>query len=353
MAPTFCAGAGADSLQGGLGSDTADYTGSTAVVVDLAAGSASGGDADGDSLDDIENVTGTVGDDTLRGDVQANRLVGAAGADILVGRDGDDTLEGGDGDDTVQGGAGADDLQGGDGLDTADYTGSDTGVDVDLGTGTGLGGDAAGDSYSSIENVTGSGQIDTLTGDGGSNVLFGAGGDDVLEGAGGADTLQGGTGEDAADYSNSTNAVTVDLSGGPGVGGDAEGDTFDSIENLIGSANGDTLTGDGADNTINAGLGDDTVRGLGGDDQLFGEAGDDTLEGGQGNDLLNGGDGTGDTASYLNSSASVEVNLGTGQLRRRRSRRHAGRYRECRWVGTKRYVDRLQRRQRSARPRRH
>ncbi|HMR34488.1 MAG TPA: hypothetical protein PKA09_26260, partial [Geminicoccus sp.] len=50
--------AGADKLDGGNGIDTADYTGSAAVVVDLAAGTASGGHAQGDKLSAIENLTG-------------------------------------------------------------------------------------------------------------------------------------------------------------------------------------------------------------------------------------------------------------------------------------------------------
>jgi Ca2+-binding RTX toxin-like protein len=117
-------------------------------------------------------------------------------------------------------GAGADTLTGGTGTDSADYSASVGGVTVDLAAGTGLGGDAQGDSLSGIENVTGSGQADSLSGDGAVNVLSGGGGDDVLAGGAGGDTLAGGGGTDRADYSASDAGVNVNLltstfSGGP------------------------------------------------------------------------------------------------------------------------------------------
>ena len=47
--------------------------------------------------------------------------------------------------------------------------------------------------------------------------------------------LVGGTGSDTADYSLSGAAVTIDLSDGTSIGGDAQGDSFADIENLRGS----------------------------------------------------------------------------------------------------------------------
>ena len=70
------------------------------MTVDLNAGTASGGDAQGDALSNIENLTGSGYADTLTGDSGANVLSGGAGNDILTGGAGDDTLTGGDGDDT-------------------------------------------------------------------------------------------------------------------------------------------------------------------------------------------------------------------------------------------------------------
>ncbi|MGO4124584.1 calcium-binding protein [Inquilinus sp. YAF38] len=92
-------GAGADSLNGGDGTDTADYSGSTGVMVDLFAGTTSGGDAAGDNLISIENISGGESNDYL---------VGTAGANVLQGRAGDDVLTGARGADTLTGGAGAD-----------------------------------------------------------------------------------------------------------------------------------------------------------------------------------------------------------------------------------------------------
>ena len=273
---TLIGGAGADTLIGGDGTDTADYSASSAgVQVNLATGQGHGGDAEGDSLTNIENLTGSAFNDVLTGD---------AGANIL---------NGGKGDDTLVGGAGADTLIGGDGNDTADYATSAAGVQVNLATGLGHGGDAEGDKLSGIENITGSAFNDTLIGDAGANILHAGAGDDVLVGSGGGDTMDGGTGNDTADYSNSDTSVSVNLATGMGSGGYAQGDTLISIENVMGSAFNDMLTGDAGANILNGGKGDDT---------LIGGAGADTLIGGDGND----------TADYSSSAASIVVNLALG-----------------------------------------
>jgi hypothetical protein len=96
-------GAGADTIVGGAGADTASYEGSASgVTVDLSAGTASGGDAEGDVLSGIENLTGSAFDDILTGDGGANILFGEAGDDILAGGGGADTVDGGVGTDTVR-----------------------------------------------------------------------------------------------------------------------------------------------------------------------------------------------------------------------------------------------------------
>ena len=202
---TLSGGGGADVLDGGTGTDTATYAGSAAgVQVDLAAGTGSGGDAQGDTLTGIENAEGGSGNDTLIGSGAANRLLGGAG---------NDTLSGAAGDDTLSGGTGGDLLAGGDGVDWAAYDASSTGVAVSLLAGTASGGEAAGDTLTGIENLRGSAFADTLTGDGGANALAGGAGNDLLRGGLGNDTLTGGAGNDLFrfDVADVPNGVQADV----------------------------------------------------------------------------------------------------------------------------------------------
>ena len=73
---------------------------------------------------------------------------------------------------------------------------------------------------------------DVIWGYGGNDSIFGLAGDDYIVGGAGADALHGGPGSDTASYWNSTAGIMASLSCGVGVGGDAEGDTYFSIENL-------------------------------------------------------------------------------------------------------------------------
>ena len=174
-------GLGADALDGGDGVDTARYVGSAAgVTVDLAAGTGTGGEAQGDTLTGIENVKGSAHGDGLSGDGGDNQLLGYGGNDVLDGRGGADVLIGAAGDDQLLGGAGEDNLSGGDGVDTLD--GGD-GADILLG---GAGNDT----------LSGGGDADQLYGDDGNDSLDGGAGDDGLYGGAGADTLRGGAGAD-------------------------------------------------------------------------------------------------------------------------------------------------------------
>ena len=99
--------AGADTLDGGLGSDTADYSrdaaegGTAGVTVDLATGKATDGFGATDTLVSIENATGTGLADTLTGNAVANVLRGGGGGDTITGGGGDDSIDGGSGTDTA------------------------------------------------------------------------------------------------------------------------------------------------------------------------------------------------------------------------------------------------------------
>jgi Ca2+-binding RTX toxin-like protein len=339
---TMNGGAGADTLDGGSGTDTASYSGSSvAVTVNLAADTATGGDAAGDLLTSIESLSGSAFNDTLTGNAGANQIAGAGGHDTLVGGDGSDVLLGGDGDDqldggaggdtisggagidtltggigndALNGGAGADAIDGGTGVDTADYNGSGTGVTVNLATNTNTGGYAEGDTLSSIEIVQGGAFGDTLTGNAATNTLRGMGGNDVLDGGAGFDTLEGGNGDDqlkggadgdvlrgglgadqlaggsgydVASYYDSAVGVTINLQTQVNTGGTAQGDTIaNDVETINGSIHADTMTGNGLANALIGLEGADTLSGAGGSDILRGGQGADTLNGGAGADIF-------------------------------------------------------------------
>ena len=75
----------------------------------------------------------------------------------------------------------------------------------------GTSGDAAGDTYTNIERIFGSGHDDDLTGSDGNDVLIGNGGDDFLTGGLGNDSLNGGAGVDSFAYNTDQDAADVIL----------------------------------------------------------------------------------------------------------------------------------------------
>ena len=148
-------GAGRDTMAGGLGNDTyvVDNTGD--VVTENA----------GEGTDTVQSsIAYTLGSDvenlTLTGNASINGTGNAAG-NVLTGNGANNVLAGL---------GGADALDGGGGTDTASYAASATGVSVSLAANTAHGGDAEGDTFIRIENLTGSAFDDTLEGDGGNNV---------------------------------------------------------------------------------------------------------------------------------------------------------------------------------------
>ena len=268
---------GADSLDGGDGFDTLSFASSDAgVTVDLISGTGTGGDAEGDTYINFENIIGSDFDDTLFGEGSDGTIFGGAGDDSLTGHDGTNELFGGDGDDELFGISGADAMDGGDGIDTANYhIVGNPGVTVNLETGIGSGGIAQGDTYTSIENIIGTGSADNLTGDSGSNVIHADNSVDTVEGGDGEDELFGGDGGDVIFGDDNSFFVSGNT------------DPEDIIENLVAEP------GVAFDDSIYGGAGSDFAYGGFGDDgdNLFGDDGEDSINGGYGDDLIFGGTG--------------------------------------------------------------
>jgi Ca2+-binding RTX toxin-like protein len=290
-------GAGGDDIDGGSGFDAAFYTDSTVgVFVSLATGQGSGGTAEDDTLTSIENLYGSAYDDILAGNGASNALSGMQGADILKGGGGADSLSGGSGDDTLQGGAGADTMHGGDGTDTLNYATSPERVFVFLLTQQANSGDGVGDSFSGIENVTGSSHDDFIVGDNGVNVLTGGNGNDELIGRGGNDVLVGGDGndyyviDDSGDIiveavgQGTSDIVSTNVSYALAAGNEIEnlhtndGEATSAID-LTGNEFGQTIIGNDGQNVIDGRGGADWMTGRDGDDTYHADnAGDVTFE---------------------------------------------------------------------------
>ena len=282
-------------------------------------------------------IAGRGGDDFLRGQRDNDTLFGELGEDVLWGGDDNDILYGGSDRDELDGGEGNDSLffggediyDGGSGTDTF-YAGStpfyvlvngsistvlydaasegiridiENGVAVDRGTGAatenfyadGVLGPGLGDAeFNSIETYRLTDFGDYFAGDNTGDTIYGYDGNDVIEGRGGADDIYGGSGSDTVEYGSSGydtgSGVNVDLERGTGFIGDAEGDTYSSIENIRGTSYLDALYGNDSANTI------------------LGREGNDFLEGRGGGDVLDGGEGV-DLVMYTSSPNGVTVDL--------------------------------------------
>ncbi|MEN9727793.1 MAG: hypothetical protein RL434_2159, partial [Pseudomonadota bacterium] len=236
----------------------------------------------------------------------------------VTGDASDQSLTGSSGSDTLQGNGGKDVIDGGDGVDTARYSENTAaqGVRVTLTGATLSDARVAGvveDRLRNIENLIGGSGRDTFIGDLRANRLVGNDGNDTLQGRGGKDILDGGKGIDTVSFADktSTQGVRVTLAGltlsDARVAGVVE-DRLRGIENLIGGAGKDSLTGDKLANTLSGLGGNDRLDGKSGNDSLSGGLGNDILLGGLGNDLLDGGDGV-DTASYVEKTAIQSLRI--------------------------------------------
>ncbi len=360
---TIIASTGNDAIDGGsvkTETNTIDYsqlpdTPPAGVTVDLIAGTdTKPGGGGSDTLNDITNVIGTAGDDTIVGSNHQSTLIGGAGNDTITGGSGKDTIDPGTGTNTVDGGKG---------IDTITFASAAAGVHVslrnNLATGTNIS-----DSLTHIENIRGSKFADVLIGDSKNNVITpglgndtvnGESGDDIIVAsstADGADNINGGAGVDTMTYAarhgnlhislnkkandgakgehdfihkdvenviggSGNDTISGDsannvLNGGPGkntlsVAGAPSAvavnltthvskhwgtDTITHFQNVVGSPNNDTIIGNSLANVLNGAAGNDTIRGMAGPDFLIGGPGNDHLNGGTGNDRCSGGGGS-------------------------------------------------------------
>lgn len=111
----FAFSAGNDTFAGGTGEDQAQFDDweTTSIRIDLTVGGAQSIGIGTVTLISIENVSGSLGNDTLIGNGSSNGLGGGAGNDSLTGADGQDYIDGGFGRDTIIGGSGDDYMDGG------------------------------------------------------------------------------------------------------------------------------------------------------------------------------------------------------------------------------------------------
>ena len=242
---------GQDVIVGGDSSDTLiiDAGASSGIVVDLAAGTLSGGAAASSAtISEVEIVHGTQFGDRMTGDGRNNSFVGFDGNDILVGGAGNDTLDANDGNDSLSGGDGNDFLYAADGgVDTLDGGFGDDYFSIDTG-----------------DTIADAGGVDTLSVSGSWTLALGY--ENLIVSSNDESTVLVGTG----------NAAWNVISVGWAPGG----------AQLAGLDGNDTLNGSSFADTLLGGNGNDSLSGWGGQDRLDGGGGNDTLDANQGVNTL-------------------------------------------------------------------
>ncbi|MDD4616451.1 MAG: calcium-binding protein, partial [Alphaproteobacteria bacterium] len=265
---------GSDTINGGGGLNTISFANATsASTINLATGVTTGWAMD--ALSNISRVTGSNYGDTITGSAGANTITGGSGSDLFFASAGNDSYVGGGGTDT---------------LSFANIAGTvtlhlDTSSSVDS-----LGSTAV---FNGVSRFIGSDNGDTIYGSGGNDSVLGGAGDNFFYASLGNDTLNGGAGgTNALSFQNAASAVNVNLTTGLSSGWG--NDTLSNFHVLIGSDQGDTITGS---------TGDDSITGGAGDNLFYASLGSDTL---------NGGAGGTNTLSFANATSSSTINLTTG-----------------------------------------
>ena len=228
--------AGTDTIAGGTGIDTVTYqNAAAAVTASLVTQSGSAGVALGDTFSNVEILTGSSFNDDLTV-VAGGTVNGGSGDDTLRGSNGAANMNGDAGVDTFIMTSGAETVDGGTENDKVDYSASTAGVTLNLTTGAASGGDAAGDTLTSIENADGSAFADTIVGTAGANTFNLGDGNDTVTAGGDNDTADGGDGFDTAIFSgNQADYTIVDNGGGSwsvthNSGGADGADTYTNFE---------------------------------------------------------------------------------------------------------------------------
>ncbi len=232
-----------------------------------------------------EIITGDDIVDIMNGGTGDDTLNGFGGNDTLSGGSGVDTINGGDGDDRITGGFGTDIIDGGAGNDTFFMNGGEREDTLDGGADT---------DTLDLSGFTASGFLVDLAGQSYEvtvvpsaqtiqNVenVIGSAQNDTIVGDGEINNLQGGANGadgDTISYAGSSAGVTIDLQADTVSGGDAEGDTISGFENAIGSDENDII---GA--AVN---GTGTLEGGRGSDSLFAYGGSGTFLGGNDSDFI-------------------------------------------------------------------
>ncbi|MFY7805328.1 MAG: calcium-binding protein, partial [Limnoraphis robusta] len=256
----------------------------------------------------VEIAFGTVDDNRIVGDSEANIILGLDGNDEIFAEDGDDLLQGNVGDDTVVGGAGNDTIFGGQGKDLIFGSQGDDWLSGDLGTDTLSGGEGA-DTFVLIPDFSNPPDIVTD---------FNAMDGDKIQLTEGLllenlafeviDTNADGEVDSTLVIVNSleVNSPLAILSGTVNSGettltledfisGSNElaiiQTNINSELSLVGSPDDDQIFGTAEDDQIFGLDGNDYLSGESGDDEIYGNFGNDTLDGGEGNDIMRGGQG--------------------------------------------------------------
>jgi Ca2+-binding RTX toxin-like protein len=299
---TMDGGTGVDSIAGGVGDDVYYVDNSNDRILEL----------NGEGTDQVFSTATYILSNFLEtlvlrgsgnidgtGNDGNNTLTGNAGINRLSGEGGHDRLDGGIGADVMLGGAGND-------IYFVDNSG-DTVIEFD--------GDGADQVYSSVSYTlsdftealflrgtdtiagTGNAQDNTLSGNVASNTLSGGVGNDRLDGGAGADSLVGGVGNDIYFVDTAADAILeLNGEGSDQVASSVSYTLVDFIEvlsltgtaniNGTGSAQNNSLVGNGGANALDGADGNDTLNGGAGNDTLTGGAGNDSLLGGTGSDVF-------------------------------------------------------------------